>query len=1074
MSPTETYLAKMREIRNSGIEVPETSYYSALDTLLNEIGATLRPKVCFITHTRNMGAGIPDGALFTNGKIRPDNVFDGPPPDRGVIEIKSPREQAATVAKSPQVARYLERYGQVLVTNYREFILIGKDTHGQPLQLESYQLAATEAEFWSQTARVQATAKKHARSFEEYLKRALMQTAALDTPADVAFFLASYAREAAYRIEAGSLPSAAGIRSAMEEGLGLKFEGERGEHFFRSSLVQTLFYGIFSAWVLWSKSNSPASNARFDWRTTVFHLQLPVLRKLFLEVADPAQLRALDLSEVLNWAGATLDRVDRRSFFEKFEEAHAVQYFYEPFLEAFDPELRKELGVWYTPEEIVRYSVERIDTVLREELNIEDGLADPRVYVLDPCCGTGAYLVGVLQRIAQTLREKGDDALTSHDLKRAAMERVFGFELLPAPFVVAHLQLGLLLQHMGAALSDERNERAAVYLTNALTGWEPPKHPKQHLLFRELEDEREAADRVKREEKILVILGNPPYNSFSGVAMGEERDLSTAYKTTKLAAAPQGQGLNDLYVRFFRMAERRIVEKTGQGVVCFISNYSWLDGLSFTGMRERYLEAFDKIWIDCLNGDKYKTGKLTPDGDSDPSVFSTEMNREGIQVGTAISLLVRAQGDGAAEVRFRHLWGKTKRQDLLQLPAVYETVQPSLKLGLPFAPMQVTSQYLSWPRLPELFPLSYPGVKTSRDDVVVDIDRDRLVERIEQYFDSEIDHAEMARIAPGAMDTAGQFRAEKTRDYLRKRGLIRENFVRFCYRPFDLRWLYWEPETKLLDRNRSEYFAQVFDDNLWLSAVQQNRKAFDPPLFAPKLCSLHVIERGANLFPLLLRSPASLLNTEERAHNLSEAARNYLAKLGAVPEQLFHHVLAATHAPAYATENDGALRQDWPRIPLPDSLEALQASAALGRRIAELLDPESKVRLDCKDIAVVSCDEGQIDTHAGDLDVTAGWGHSGKGGAVMPAKGKLVRHADALDVYLNDRVYWKNVPIEVWEYTLGGYQVIKKWLSYRERPLLGRGLTVEEVRYVSDVARRIASILHMSTDLNSNYARVKS
>src|SRR5208282_4920591 len=235
-------------------------------------------------------------------------------------------------------------------------------------------------------------------------------------------------------------------------------------------------------------------------------------------------------------------------------------------------------------------------------------------------------------------------------------------------------------------------------------------------------------EHVKREVPILVILGNPPYNSFAGIAkMEEERDLTEAYRTTRQAPAPQGQGLNDLYVRFFRMAERRIVEKTGRGVVCLISNYSWLDGLSFTGMRERYLEAFDRIWIDCLNGDKYKTGKLTPESEPDPSIFSTEFNREGIQVGTAIALLaVGAHRDapkkGAVrepplQVRFRHLWGKTKRQQLLESAvqdgeSLYQEVSPSLELRLSFMPAEVNSGYYSWPFLPDLFPTFFPGVQT--------------------------------------------------------------------------------------------------------------------------------------------------------------------------------------------------------------------------------------------------------------------------------------------------------------------------------------------------------------------------
>ncbi len=198
------------------------------------------------------------------------------------------------------------------------------------------------------------------------------------------------------------------------------------------------------------------------------------------------------------------------------------------------------------------------------------------------------------------------------------------------------------------------NERAGVFLTNALTGWEP--HTTKPLPFPELEEERDRAERVKQTTPILVILSNPPYNGYTGMAVDEERALSDAYRVTKRVRRPEGQGLNDLYVRFFRMAERRIAEKTGQGVVCFISNYSWLDGLSFTGMRECYLDAFDAIRIDCLNGDKYKTGKTTPDGSPDPSIFSTPSDPMGIQVGTAIAALVRKADHAPAEtISFRHL-----------------------------------------------------------------------------------------------------------------------------------------------------------------------------------------------------------------------------------------------------------------------------------------------------------------------------------------------------------------------------------------------------------------------------------
>jgi predicted helicase len=220
--------------------------------------------------------------------------------------------------------------------------------------------------------------------------------------------------------------------------------------------------------VLWHKESSNRQD-KFDWRTAAYYLRVPMIQALFYQVSDPRKLMALELVEVLDWTGAVLNRVRRGEFFARFEEAQAVQYFYEPFLQAFDPQLRKKLGVWYTLPEIVQYMVARVDTVLREELEIEDGLANPDVYILDPCCGTGAYLVEVINCIANTLEEKGEGALAMDDVREAATKRVFGFEILTAPFVVAHLQLGLALPNLGVPLSDEK-ERVGVYLTNALTG----------------------------------------------------------------------------------------------------------------------------------------------------------------------------------------------------------------------------------------------------------------------------------------------------------------------------------------------------------------------------------------------------------------------------------------------------------------------------------------------------------------------------------------------------------------------------------------------------------------------------
>ena len=694
-------------------------------------------------------------------------------------------------------------------------------------------------------------------------------------------------------------------------------------------------------------------------------------------------------------------------------------------------------------------------------------------------------------------------ALSGARVKQAAMERVFGFEIMPAPFVVAHLQVGLALQDLDAPLADDGTERAGVFLTNALTGWEP--RTTKPLPFPELEEERDRAEQVKRETPILVILGNPPYNGFAGMAVDEERELSEAYRTTRRVRKPEGQGLNDLYVRFFRMAERRIAEKTGQGIVCFISNYSWLDGLSFTGMRERYLEVFDAVRIDCLNGDKYRTGKVAPDGSPDPSMFSTESDPVGIQVGTAITTLVRKGDHKPADgVGSRHLWGQAKREELIataetEPSRLYESIEPVLPLGLPFSRTAVSADWFDWPVLTELFPAWYQGSETGRDAFLIDTDLDRLRTRVAEYFDAHLSHEDITKRYPLVMANTAGFDAPAVRNALLARGGPNEGgFVRHAYRPFDDRWLYWEADTKLLRRKSPQYPKHVFERNLWLSAAQHLRRGAEEPqaCFTKHLASRHLIERGTSMFPAWLRDDSIGAEGEALRANLSNAAQRYLDVLGMNVEDLFHHVLAVLHDPAYRTANAGALRMEWPRIPLPGwpdgdadiSAATLADSAARGRELAVLLDPaapapgvtEAPLRPELAAIAVPSTMDGRNMTGK-DFAVTAGWGHYGQGAAVMPGQGRAVERpyteeertalgaaisvfgTTTFDVYLNERAFWCGVPAAVWMYNLGGYQVLKKWLSYRERDVLDRPLQHDEVQHFTDTARRIAAILRATS-----------
>ena len=1094
----EAYFTELGRLHASGGATGERSSYGPLHGLLSAVGAALKPKVHCVQEPADQGAGHPDFALYAARQVQKGRAREGQLPECGVVEVKALDDDAWITAEGDQVTRYWGRYRLVLVTNGRDFVLVGDNAAGLPTKLESFQLAGCADDFRRKIDKPRAFAREVGSRFGEYLVRALSHRATLVEPKDLAWQLASYARDGLARVEAaGDAPSLKAVRTALEEALGVRFEGDKGARFFHSTLVQTLFYGVFSAWVLWARQSPPPSGG-FEWRTAGWHLRAPVLAALYQQLSDPGRLRPLGLVEVLDWTAASLDRVDRAAFFAQFNEGEAVPYFYEPFLEAFDPALRKQLGVWYTPTEVVRYMVARVDNALKDDLGIAEGLAAENVYVLDPCCGTGAYLAEVLRRIADNLQGRGLGALVGSRVKRAATKRVFGFEIMPAPFVVAHLQVGLTMQELDAPLADDETERAGVFLTNALTGWEP--RTTKPLPFPELEEERDRAERVKRDTPILVVLGNPPYNGFAGMAVDEERELSEGYRTTKRVRRPEGQGLNDLYVRFFRMAERRIAEKTGQGVVCFISNYSWLDGLSFTGMRERYLEAFDAVRIDCLNGDKYKTGKIAPDGTPDPSIFSTEGDPVGIQVGTAIATLIRkAEHTPADAVEFRHLWGQAKPADLIATAeaapyALYGNIEPILPLGLPFVRTAVSADWFDWASLPELFPASFPGVQTGRDTFLVDVDLHRLKKRVGDYFDATLSHEEIARRYPRVMTNTARFNARRVRDTLLARGGPDDTrFVRYMYRPFDNRWLYWEPETKLLREKSPRYPVQIFEGNKWIEARERESKiAYSRGSFARHLAD-NFGNGFSSFFPAWLsHDDITSGDRDGRRPNLSAAALRYLDRLGLGVEDLFHHVLSTLHDPVYREANAGALRMEWPRVPLPawpdgggeGAAGKLARSAARGLELAALLDPDTPVsgvtrpplRPEIAAIAIPATVGGR-NMAGGDFVVTAGWGHYGQGDAVMPGQGRATERdyspnecvemgatiselgERTFDIHLNGESFWRNIPAAVWNYQLGGYQILKKWLSYREHTVLSRPLLDDEVQHFMDTARRIAAIL---------------
>jgi predicted helicase len=386
----------------------------------------------------------------------------------------------------------------------------------------------------------------------------------------------------------------------------------------------------------------------------------------------------------------------------------------------------------------------------------------------------------VLRTIEERLRSKGEDALIGDDVKDAARERVFGFEIMSAPFVIAHWQVGNLLASLRAPLDASKGERPAIYLTNSLTGWEPPTGPKATLpLFPELEQERDQAEHVKRDVPILVVLGNPPYNAFAGTSPRNGQGLVEPYKEGLVRTwGIKKFNLDELYARFFRIAERRI-RKTGRGIVSYISNYSYISEPSFVVMRQSLLKSFDKFWIENLHGDRNKS-EYSTDGRTSETVFAIRGFSPGIRQGIVVTLAVRTGYPTTTKiVRFRDDLNAAKaherRQELLDSLAhnefdnQYEIANPQRFNKFSFRPGDVSGKYLAWPKLPELAEIQpINGLMEKRGGALIDIEPPALASRMAAYYDKNLDWAAYKLIHTALTMDSADFNAKKAREKAQK------------------------------------------------------------------------------------------------------------------------------------------------------------------------------------------------------------------------------------------------------------------------------------------------------------------
>jgi len=687
VGPLENYLKKLEKNIRSG-DYTEHTHRSALEELVRSIKSA---KIEVVNEPKRIECGAPDLVVWETTKHGPLTI--------GYIETKDLGKSLDEVEKSEQLRRYLKNLPNLVLTNYLEF---RRYVEGEVRERASLGLLDAKSKKINRE-------KGGKNAVEELLVNFLAHTPeTIGKPevlaqrmAHLTHMIRNMVIEAFEKGKASSILR--DLRKAFADTLIPELDSPDRTGEFADMYAQTIAYGLFAArcnhhhvapacfvaeraaFPVTPASRRHRGEAAWDGGATVVPFRRqdaaseipktnPFLRKLFGILTGP------DMDEE-PYAGFVDDLVgllahsDIGAILENFgkrtRREDPVVHFYETFLATYDPQLREKRGVYYTPEPVVSYIVRSVDSVLKTRFGLSDGLADtatveyeaedeqgnkkkeksPRVLILDPACGTGTFLYAIVDLIREQFMSRGDAGMWSGYVKQQLLPRLFGFELLMAPYAVAHFKMGMQLagqdltekQRESWAYDFSGDERLNIYLTNTLE--EAERKAQQEFYFVQfIAEEAEAAAEVKREKPIMVILGNPPYSGHSANRSWEVKGGKKVrtfigelindyyYVDGKPLGERNPKWLQDDYVKFIRWAQWRI-ERTGAGILAFISNHGYLDNPTFRGMRQSLLETFDDIWILDLHGNTKKREK-TPEGGKDENVFD-------IQQGTAIAIMAK-------------------------------------------------------------------------------------------------------------------------------------------------------------------------------------------------------------------------------------------------------------------------------------------------------------------------------------------------------------------------------------------------------------------------------------------------
>ncbi|MDI6811293.1 MAG: N-6 DNA methylase [archaeon] len=996
------YFEEIYEIYVGG-NFSEGSFYDCLKHFIQESGKILGYSIFPFVLPKRTEVGIPDFFVRKDGEII------------GHIEAKGVDKNLKDFEDSEQLKRYREYLPNLILTNFLEFWLYkdgalrARVEVGRQLDLQNLKVPTPQnlEEFYGLLE-----------MFFEF------STPEIRNSNDLSIALAKRTRllEGVLNEELSAGQEAVmNFYHAFQENLIETLTKEK----FADLYAQTIAYGLFAAWMRMYKLGE--TNLKVGaWR--YIPESVPLLREIFYTFVGP------DFPASLTWIiddiAEMLEKADVSAIHEEFKitkwEEDPVIQFYETFLATYDPEERQRLGVYYTPLPVVSYIVRSIHKLLKADFGKDEGFASRDVTLLDPAAGTLTFVIQAIKQVKEELEERRRAGLIWSYLEEHILRDFHAFEILVAPYVIGHFRVAMLLEELGYDFRNNGNKRFKFFLTNTLE----MKEPEQRALpLTNLIKEAEEAKEVKEKIPILVVLGNPPYSVSSENKSAFIEKLMDDYKED-VKQERNIQPLSDDYIKFIRFAHWKL-KRTG--ILGFITNNSYLSGVIHRGMRRKLLETFDKIYILNLHGSS-RIGEKTPEGGKDENVFD-------IQQGVAIAIYVKLDKPlEEKKVYYADVWGLRKE---VKYPYLFENDVESmdwqeLEPKEPyyfFVPKDFALQeeYERFWKITDIFKDWSSGVKTHRDHFLVGFTKDEIIQDLRIFTDNLSDELIKERLN---LEDTRDWKFKEAKEKAKKEKLEAKIYP-YSYRAFDGRFICYE--LNLIDRgcDRWQLMKHLLSENLSIATSRKYpaTKNFGA-LIGGFIGDIHFVSDQTYFFPLYLypdKSKGKLLpenaSKQERTCNFTDEFLQAIKEsVGAepTPEEIFHYIYAMLYSPSYRKRYEEFLKIDFPRVPLPTDYDQFQKLSELGKELVELhLLKDSALQKRGREIGFPESGTNKVE--------------------------KVIYDEENEQIYFNKEQYFEGVSKEVWEYRIGAYQVLDKYLKDRR----GRELSLEEIEHYMKVAKAI-------------------